>query len=819
MLPNEQGLSNEEAKISQQKFGFNILPEKASPSVLSLIFEQLKSPLIYVLLLALVVTIAIGHYPDAVIIFVAVLVNTILGFVQEKKASNALLALKSFIVSQVTVIREGNRVLIKTAQIVPGDVVILNQGTKIPSDGVLISSNRLYIDEAILTGESVPVNKKDSDQVFMGTTIASGQAVMRVEKTGPNTKIGAIALQIQEIEGETPLQKQLKKFSKQLLTVIVILLIFVFSLGVFYRFSIVEMFTTSVALAVSSIPEGLIVSLTVVLAVGMQKILKRKGLVKKLSAAETLGGVTVICVDKTGTLTEGKMKVVDIIGNEKELAEQVILANDLDDPIVISAFDWGRSILKDFISKHQRLDSIPFSSKERFFISLHKWSDNQNRLYVNGAPELLLQWTTLSEVEKSEILSTINDLTKQGKRLIGFAKKDEPLSKQSLEISDAKNKLIWVGIIAFNDPVRTGVKDALNEAQSAGIRTVVITGDYSNTSEFVMSELGISLSKNEIITGEELNTFNHEEFSKMVKEIRLFARTSPDQKLAIVKALKIKGEVVAMMGDGVNDAPALHDADIGIAVGEATDVAKESADLILLDSNFSTIIGAIEEGRAMFENIRKIILYLMCDAFAEIFVVVGSIVLGLPLPITAIQILWINLVSDGFPNLALTIDPKKANIMKEKPRHPNEKLVNRWMISLIGFVSLVAGLITLISFLLVYNSTNDLILARSTAFLILGLDTLTYVFSVRTLLTPFWKSHIFENKWLIAAVVSGLGLQVLPFSSPSMREFFGLAYLSPAYWLFAIASSILLFFVVEVFKYFYQRYLISKHRIHTTDFS
>jgi len=803
MFPNEQGLSNEEVINRQQQYGLNVLPEKSPPSHFSLIVQQLKNPLIYVLLLAGLVTLVIGHLPDAMIIFLAVVVNTVLGFIQERKASNALHALKHYVTNHVVVIRDGKRVSIETSQIVPGDIIILSQGVKVPADGKLIHANRLYLDESILTGESMSVKKVQNDPVFMGTTIASGQAVMLVENTGSNTKMGAIALQIQEAEDDTPLQRQLKGFSKQLVMVVGALTIFVFIIGVFYRFSVMDMFITSVALAVSSIPEGLIVSMTVVLAIGMQKILKRRGLVRKLAAAETLGGVTVICIDKTGTLTQGKMKVVDTIGNEKDLAQQVLLANDLDDPIVIAAFEWGRTIISDFVSEHQRLDSIPFSSKERFFCSLHKWSNDGNRLYVNGAPDLLLQWTTLSEDKREEIIAIIDNLTKQGKRLIGFARKDVSSDKQDLDTSDAKGGLTWVGMLAFSDPVRVGVKDALEQAMGAGIRTVVITGDYSKTSEFVLSELGISLTSEEIITGDELEALSAEEFARKVKSIRLFARTTPDQKLAIVEALKKRGDIVAMMGDGVNDAPALHDADIGIAVGEATDVAKESADLVLLDSNFSTIVGAIEEGRAMFENIRKIILYLMCDAFAEIVVILGGIVLGLPLPITAMQILWVNLISDGFPGLALTIDPKRVDIMKEKPRPSGERLVNKWMSTLIGFVSLIASLITLASFIVVYKMSNDLVVARSMAFIMLGLNSLVYVFSVRALMTPFWKNHLFENRWLVIAVLAGFGLQVLPFTTSSLRHFFGLSNLSLFYWLVAIGLSIFMFFVVETFKFVY----------------
>ncbi|MFH0864438.1 MAG: HAD-IC family P-type ATPase [Candidatus Gottesmanbacteria bacterium] len=803
MFPNEQGLSKEEATRRQQQYGLNVLPEKPPPNHFFLIVQQLKNPLVYVLLLAGLVTLIIGHLPDTTIIFLAVVVNTALGFIQERKATNALHALKHYVTNQITVVRNGKRASIETSQIVPGDIVILSQGVKVPADGKLTYANRLYLDESMLTGESVSVKKIQSDSVFMGTTISAGQAVMLVESTGANTKMGAIALQIQEAEEDTPLQRQLKGFSRQLVVVVGVLTTLVFVIGILYRFSVMDMFITSVALAVSSIPEGLIVSLTVVLAIGMQKILKRRGLVRKLAAAETLGGVTVICVDKTGTLTQGKMTVVDTIGKKKDLAEQVLLANDLDDPIVIAAFEWGRTIISDFVSEHQRLDSIPFSSKERFFCSLHKWSDSGNRLYVNGAPDLLLQWTTLSEKEKKEVFSIIDNLTKQGKRLIGFARKDVLSDKQDLDASDGKGGLTWVGMLAFSDPVRVGVKDALEQAMGAGIRTVVITGDYSKTSEFVLSELGISLSSKEVITGDELEALSAEELARKVNIIRLFAKTTPDQKLAIVEALKKRGEIVAMMGDGVNDAPALHEADIGIAVGEATDVAKESADLVLLDSNFSTIVGAIEEGRAMFENIRKIILYLMCDAFAEIVVILGGIVLGLPLPITAMQILWVNLVSDGFPDLALTIDPKRVDIMKEKPRLPGERLVNKWMSTLIGLVSLIAGLITLTSFIVVYKVSNDLVTARSVAFMMLGLNSLVYVFSVRALMTPFWKNHLFENRWLIVAVIAGFGLQVLPFSLPSLRQFFGLSSLNPAYWLIAIGLSIFMFFVVETFKFVY----------------
>jgi Ca2+-transporting ATPase len=810
MFSKVEGLSAKDVTDRQLQYGANVLPEKPPPGNFYLLLQQLKSPLIYILLLAGFVTFLIGDYADSIIILLAVVVNTILGFIQERKATDALFALKHYVVSNVTVIRSGKRETVDTASLVPGDMVILSQGAKIPADGKVINANRFYVDESILTGESVSVTKDQNDLVFMGTTVASGQALMVVESIGAATKIGKIALQIQEKEGDTPLQKQMKAFSNQLIVVISVLVTVVFVVGLIYKISLNEIFTSSVALAVSTIPEGLIVSLTAVLAIGMQKILKRRGLVKRLAAAETLGGVTVICVDKTGTLTMGKMKVVEEIGDKKELAEQVLLANDLDDPIVIAAFEWGRTLISDFVSKHQRLDSIPFSSEERFFTSLHKWDAQNNRLYVNGAPELLLGWTTLSETEKQKVMESIDDLTKQGKRLIGYARRDVPVSMSKLETSEVKKKLEWVGILAFSDPVRLGVKEALADSEAAGIRTIVITGDYAKTTQYVLYELGINVSENEIITGEELQKLDADELARKIKTIKLFARTTPDQKLMIVNALKKKGDIVAMMGDGVNDAPALHAADIGVAVGEATDVAKESADLVLLDSNFATIVAAIEEGRGMFENIRKIILYLLSDAFAEIIVVFGGLILGLPLPLTAIQILWINLVDDGFPNLSLTVDPKRANIMKERPRSAGERLVNGWMVTLIAVVSIIAGLIALGSFVVVYKASGDIMLARSVAFLTLGLNSLAYVFSVRALMVPFWKNHLFENKWLIVAVIAGFGLQALPFMSPVLRQFFELSSLSVNYWLIAVGMSVTMFFVIELFKVIYQWRLKSK---------
>ncbi len=805
---DEVGLSQTEAARLLQQVGPNVLPEMPPPSNLSVFLAQLKSPLVYILLIAGGVTLVLNHLSDSLIILISVLLNTILGFIQEKKANQAFSALKHFLTQTAEVIRDGKRVKIDVTEIVPGDVIVLSQGTKVPADGVLVFANRVYFDEAIITGESLPIAKKLGEPIFMGTAVATGQAQMKVTATGAQTRIGGIAKGIQSLDEDTPLKRQLSDFSKKLVILVLSLILVVLVLGILRGNDLAEMFTTAVALAVSSIPEGLIVSMTVVLAIGMQKILKRRGLVKKLSSAETLGGVTTICIDKTGTLTQGKMQVVHHVGSQTELAEQVVLANDLDDPLVIAAFDWGKKTVSgSIVENHPRLDSIPFSSKERFFVSLHEWNPKTHKIFVNGAPDALLPWTTLTATEQDQISLQIDELTAQGKRLIGFAQKEVSVEKTSLETKDARSNLKWIGLLAFYDPVRSSVTEALDLARKAGIKIVVITGDYPKTTEFVLSEIGFPVTSDQIIVGTQLESMTPTELSHQLKSISLFARTTPDQKHMIVTALQKNGEIVAMMGDGVNDAPAIHKADIGVAVNEASDVAKESADLILLDSNFSTVIAAVEEGRGMFDNIRKIILYLLSDAFAEIIVVMGSIILGLPLPITAVQIIWINLVSDGFPGLALTIDPKRPRIMQEPPRSPQEKLVNNWMVALIAIVSIIGGGMALIVYLVTLQLTGNVDLARSLCFATLGLDSLVYVFSVRTLTTPFWENRFFENRWLVVAVLAGLLLQMVPFMTPATRSFFGVIPLSLSYWFTAATVALLVFAAIEVFKLWVRKYL------------
>ena len=808
-----EGLSESKANKLLEKHGLNVLPEKPPPSDLSIFFSQLKNPLIYVLIGAGVITLVLKELADSAIIFLAVFINTFLGFFQERKAGKALEALKKLVHPHAKVVRDGKIVTLEIEKIVPGDVVVLKQGDKIPADGKLLEANRFFVNEAMLTGESEFVEKKRNEKIFMGTVVHAGNAKMKVILTGKSTEMGKIALSVSEQGDDTPLRRQLTKFSKQLSLLVFVLVAITFGVGLLFGHKAVEIFTTSVALAVSAIPEGLLVALTVVLAIGMQRILSRKGLVRNLVSAETLGGVTTICVDKTGTLTQGKMQVIDVCGDREQLVTQVLLANDLDTSVVIAAWEWGASKQKDlnnFAQKHMRLDSIPFSSETKMFVSLNKLDEENNIIYVNGAPEIVLEKTNLTDEKRLEVEKDIKHLTKRGQRVLGFAKKIISKSTTNLQKDGYEKDLEWVGFLAFDDPVREDVKEALKRTSEAGIKLIVITGDYAETAQAVLKQLDIKVLDGDIVLGKQLENMDEKTLKdrlfKNERNVKLFARTKPDQKLKIVELLKEHGEVVAMTGDGVNDAPALSKADIGIVVNEASDVAKESADLVLLDSSFSTIVAAVEEGRGIFDNIRKVILYLMSDAFEEILIVITAIVLGLPMPITAVQILWVNLVADGFPNLALTIDPKIPTIMHKPPRSPSEPIVSGWMKKLIAIVSVSGGIFAFGLYFYALKTTGSAVFARSVSFATVGINSLVYVFSIRMLQYPFWEEKFFDNKWLLGAVGIGLVLQILPFTTPVLRTFFKIEPLG-WYWVYAFGASVLMFFTIETFKW------VFKHRL------
>src|SRR5680860_418592 len=712
------GLASDKAQRRLVKYGKNVLPAKKRFTALVIFLNQFKSPLVYILLIAALISFILKEMIDASVILFAVFLNTIVGFVQESKAENSLEKLKEMVQHKSYVIRDGIEKEIDSENIVIGDVIVLRAGDRIPADGRVLEAHELDIDESGLTGESVPVSKiskiqdkqgfeeSKDNMAYMGTSISRGRGIMVVTSTGIETKFGQIAQLLKETEEEdTPLQKQLASFSKMfgMLTFLIVIIILV--IGLFRGVPFEDIFIIAIAVAVAAIPEGLLVAVTVVLAIGMQRILKKGSLVRKLIAAETLGSTTIICTDKTGTLTEGKMQVdhivtmssvfslVDktrdrfikeerqkldhivaikigmicnnaVVENPDEEMEKWKIHGDYTEKALLYS---GLSIDFDpqkIRNDYKRFGEIPFNSERKFMATLNKTVSDGYQIYVKGSPEEIISRSryVLFEGKKKKmeegdlkfLKKSQDDLSKKGLRIIGVALKDvsdEKISEKFIEENDDElvSDLVFVGLIAIKDPIRVEAKRTIELAKEAGIGIVMITGDNHITAKTIANELGMKVEDRNILDGHQLDQMSTKEFNNIVGKIKVYARVAPHHKLRIVDALQSKGEVVAMTGDGVNDAPALKSSDIGIALGSGTEVAKGTADIILLDNNLKTIITAVEQGRVIYENIRKVIIYLVSDSFSEVIVIMGAL-LFLPkeisLPLTAVQILWINIVTD-----------------------------------------------------------------------------------------------------------------------------------------------------------------------------
>jgi len=823
------GLNDASVTKRLQEFGPNILPEKPATGDLTIFIRQLASPLIYILIIAAVVSWYLHDTSDALIIFLAVIINTILGFYQERKAEQGLVALKKILSPHAKVVRSGMRTEVLVKDLVPGDMVIVTSGDKVPADGYLLESASLTINEAILTGESVPVSKKTAaltfsndpqtqtpqpnlptkqldkkQMVFMGTTVVAGVGTFLVTKTGLKTEMGKIAQSLSETEDEeTPLQKRFRSLAKTLTIVVIVAALFIFVSGLVRGESFVSIFTTSVAVAVAAIPEGLVIALTTILALGMQRILQRKALVRRLVVAETLGTVTVIATDKTGTLTMGKLTVSKtFFPDKKEAFLTATLANQLLDPLEIALWD--------YLSKQAHFD--PDGTKARFertavlpFDSNHKFSASfyDHTAHLIGAPELILEKTNLPPAKRKEVMQLMEDWADQGLRVLALAQKktNDEQRKKLLEHQDL-GVVTFIGLVAFVDPVRKSVKEAIENCQKAGIAVKIVTGDYRSTAESVLRQIGIKLndSKKQILEGEEIKRLSDADLLNRVNEVILFARVSPEQKLKIVDALKKQGEVVALLGDGVNDAPALKRADIGIVVGEASDVARETADLVLLDSNFATIVAAVEEGRGIFANIQKVLTYLLSDTFAEVTLIFLGLIFGVPLPLTAAQILWINLVTDTLPTLALTVEPKDKDLLKRKPIASDLPILGKRMFAFLSTVSIMSGLVVFFVYMYILRTTGDVVLARTIAFAAFGVKSLVYVFSLRNIRRMIWNIPLFSNRWLWVAVALGLVLQLTGLYAHVLRGLLETSVLSVYDWLTIIVTALIILFGIEIIK-------------------
>jgi Ca2+-transporting ATPase len=863
----EQGLAEKEVKERQKTFGKNKLPEEKPLSSLKIYFEQFRSPLIYILVIAGIITLILKEFTDAIVIFGAVFLNAIVGFLQENKASQALRALKRVVKHEAEVLRGGNLKIIDSIELVPGDIIILKPGDKVPADGRLIEAHNLKTNEMALTGEwlaasktidilpkETPVPDRDN-MVYMGTIVEDGKARAIVTATGLQTEIGKVAEMLKETKEEkTPLQKKLAHLGKIIGAIIVVICLFIFILGVIVGKAFLEIFTVSVALAVAAIPSGLPVAMTVILAIGMQRILKRKGLVRKLLATETLGSTSIICTDKTATLTEGKMQVAVILTETKELLSDgkkysekinkngegshilalkiVTLCNEafVENPEevmerwIIRGRPTDRALLqagmqaglnkKELEKRMPKIDEMPFDPIHKYLASLYKLNENQQVLYVCGAPEKILSLSTGLEIEgKSERLTSdklermekkLTELTQKGLRVIAVAyKKYEVVSMKYEKLEEICKDLVFVGFVGLKDPLRKEVKEAVKICRQAGMRPIIITGDHKLTAKAIAEELDFRIKEENIIEGKDLDQMSDQEFEKKVKKIQVYARAEPRHKMRIIDAWQKKGKVVAMTGDGINDAPALKAADIGVAVGSGTDVAKGVADLILLPDSFNIIVAAIEEGRVIIDNLRKVITYLLSVSFSEVVLIGVTLPFGFPLPLLAGQILWINLLEGSLPAFSLGMEPKEKDIMERKPEGKSIPLLIKESKALIFIIVLFSSSILLALFLWLYFGGHDIAYIRTMIFACLALESFFYIFSCRSLRKNLWQINPFSNKYLLGAWVFAVIMLLLAIYLPPLQTLLRTVPLGLQDWLIFVSFGILGLILIEATKWYF----------------
>lgn len=802
-----QGLNEKEVKEIRKKTGENILPQKDGPSWSAILISQFKSPLIYIIGFVAIFSLILKENIDAALAVAVVFLNVGMGFYQEYSAQKTLIALRNILKPIVIVIREGKRKRIDVKKLVPGDLVLLGSGDKIPADGKLIKGVNLLANESILTGESEAVSKdkEENNKLFMGATIMSGEGIMEIEKIGKETQMGKIGESLSEIKEETtPLQKKLEEFSKNLGFLILAVCAFIFIFGILKSEQPLEMLRMSIILAVAAIPEGLPIAITVILALGMRKILKRQGLVKKLLSIETLGTTSVICTDKTGTLTEGIMKVVktDFISEEKALLA-LTLTNEQKSNLEIAIWDYikkdGAFDPQEVFDSSERVYLEPFDSEKKHKISINKIKEKEVS-FMLGGPEIVLPFCNISKEEKDRLMSRFEKWADNGLRVLGVAIKETGDLKE-------KNNYSFLGLLAVEDPIRENVKEAILTTQKAGIKIKIVTGDYRKTAESIAKKLGFKFGPENILEGEEVERMSEEELKNKIDNVLLFTRVSPHHKLKIVKALQEKGEVVAMTGDGVNDSPALKKADIGVVVGNACDVAKEAGNLILLDSNFKTIVAACEEGRLIFSNIKKVVAYILSNSFVEIFLIFGAFIFNFPAPLTIVQILWIHLICDGPPDIVLGFEPKERGLMDENPKKlRKESILSNSIKFLIFSISFVIGVLALFLFWYFNRTTGDINLARTIVFASLATVDLIYVFSFKSLKRPIVQdNNFFKNKYLFVAIIYGFILTFIAIYVPFFNRTMRMVPLQPFHWALVFGVGIIATLWVELVKLFFNK--------------
>lgn len=830
---SEDGLAHDEISLRQNKYGKNVLKEARRKSQLLILLEQFKDVMIIILIVAAFISFLVGEHIDAFVILAIIIANAWIGFAQENNAEEAVRMLQKMAAQHAMVLRAGNHLKVVAAELVPGDIILLEAGDIVPADARLLVVHSLKTEEAVLTGESysiekktAPINREDlspADQlnmVFKGTIVSNGAAKAVVTTTGMNTEIGKIASLMEAGDQKTPLQKRLAVFSKQLAGVVIIICLLVFAFGLWRGEPPFLMFLTALSLAVAALPEALPAVITIALSKGARRMVKQKALMRTLPAVETLGSVTYICSDKTGTLTQNKMTVEKLYaqhGKEELLRHAMLLNNDI--RFSENGYIFGDSTetaLANYVLKngHSKNESdkvfpihakLPFDSVRMRMSTLHRHQDKWI-LFVKGAPAKMIEALSHKYKEKAEEWLKLNhQWAADGLRVLFFGYK--VFDKQPLKIDeDLEEDLDFLGMVAMIDPPREEVLDAIAQCKTAGIKTVMITGDQAFTAAAIAERLHITDGAAETKTGSDLARLTPDEFRQQIKNIFVYARVSPSQKLDIVKGLQSNGEFVAMTGDGVNDAPSLKQADIGVAMGiTGTDVSKEAADMILLDDNFATIVKAVKEGRRIYENIRKFILYVLACNLAEILTIFLAPLLGLPIPLAPIHILWINLVTDGLPGLALTAEPAEKNIMQRPPRPPKENLFAGGMILKIFISGLVMTVAAILTQSWAANLGYNVPTQQTMVFTLLCFVQLGNALSVRSAYHSMLANGIFKNRGMWGAIVLTVLLQLLIIYMPYTEFIFKTVALDGTIMGMVLLVTFTCIFGFELMKYFVNR--------------
>ena len=828
------GLNEEEVVFRRSKYGKNKLEDKPKESLLVKFLKQFNDFMIIILIIASIISAAVSYfqgendYIDSIIIIAIVILNAIMGVVQEAKAEKSIEALKEMTPPRAKVIREGITKEINAEELVPGDIIILEAGNYVPADCRLLESHNLKIEESSLTGETEAVlknadmiAKKDvalgdmKNMAFMASIVVNGTGKAVVTDIGMNTNVGKIAGMIIEDETpETPIQKKLGQVGKVLGIVCLAICVLIFLIGMIKKIDPIEMFMTSVGLAVAAIPEGLPAIVTIVLSIGVTKMAKNHAIIRKLPAVETLGSSRVICSDKTGTLTQNKMTVVEIKSNNDNFAlELASMCTDCDivynkgktevkgEPTEVALVEGALKYNKNKTELYHlmpRVNEIPFDSERKMMTTIHKL-DNDYRVITKGEPDVLLNRCNLSIGEKNNIERQNEMMAEKALRVIAVAYKDISVLPEKIESSFVETGLKFVGLIGMIDPPREGVKEAVATCKRAGIKTVMITGDHIVTAKAIAKELNILGKYDKAITGKELDKIPQEKLEKEIKDYSVFARVTPEHKVRIVKAWQHAGAVVAMTGDGVNDSPALKNADIGIAMGKnGTDVAKSASDMILTDDNFVTIVKAVKQGRNIYDNIKKAIHFLIATNIGEIVTIFMGLVLGLKSPLLAIQLLWVNLVTDSFPAIAIGLEPPEKNIMTRKPVDSKKGIFADGLWNKIIVEGIMLGMLTLIAFS-IGNKYYGLEVGRTMAFVSLGVLELVHSFNIKSEESIF-KVGIFENKFLIGSFILGVLIQTIVVIIPTFANIFNLVPLTNTQWLIVGVISILPIPIMELQK-------------------